>query len=167
MRRQEVEQLVADLAREICAGTGLLFVDTSYRKSNGLWRILVRVDRPEGVSINDCAEVSKTLGARLDELDPIEHEYSLEVSSAGLSDPLETDADFSRYIGRLIEIDLNQARGTGRGREAVAPLVGRLVAFGPELLTIAIDDSERTIARGTIRRVRPAVDFKGAGAKGE
>lgn len=162
MRREEIEQLVAGLAREACADLGLLFVDTTYRKSNGLWRILVRIDRPEGVAIDDCAEVSRTLGDRLDALDPIEYEYTLEVSSAGLSDPLKTDADFNRFIGRPVEVDVNQGRGDTAG-----PIVGRLLAFDAGMIMVAVDDEPRQIARGSVRRVRPAVDFKGAGARGQ
>lgn len=166
MRRDQVEELVAAIAQDVCAAAGLFFVDANYRKSNGAWRILVRIDRPEGVSINDCAEVSKTLGAKLDELDPIEHEYTLEVSSVGLSEPLKTEADLRRYIGRRIELELQEGRRARSGPGATL-LVGTLLSFTPEMLLIATEDGERQVVRGTIRRVRPAVDFKSAGARVE
>lgn len=168
MRRDQLEGFVATLAQEICASRGLIWVDTNYRKSNGVWRILVRIDRPEGVSIDDCAEVSKALGARLDDHDPIEHQYTLEVSSAGLSDPLKTDRDFERYCGRSIEVELPLHGGSARARgKSSEVIVGKLLAFTPTALTVETGDGPKQIERSQIRRVRPAVDFEGTGAKGQ
>ncbi len=167
MRRDQLEALAAALAQEICAGRGLIWVDTTYRKSNGVWRVLVRIDRPEGVSIDDCAEVSKALGAKLDELDPIEHQYTLEVSSAGLSDPLKTERDFERFVGRMIEVEMPLFGGSARARgKSSQTIVGRLEEFSPTALTVRTGDGQMKIERSQIRRARPAVDFEGTGAKG-
>lgn len=167
MRRDEVEALVAKLAEEACAGLGLDFVDCTFRKSDRAWRMLVRLDRATGVSIGDCAQVSRLLSARLDEMDPVDCQYTLEVSSAGLSTPLRTDRDFSRFVGRRIEVEVNNPgqRDKGGGRRVKGRLVGELVAFDDDRLTLEGESGVvEVVERSSIRRARPAVDFKGAGA---
>jgi ribosome maturation factor RimP len=178
MRRDQVEEHVGGLADEVCQDLGLSFVDCKYRKSEGVWRIIVRIDRPNGVSIDDCAAVSRSLSDKLDEGDPIEHQYTLEVSSAGLSDPLKTDDDFRRFIGRPVEVDLHPARrqahlertqpraGSAKrqGKAQTPPIIGTLVGFSPGTIAVQVGEETKQIERGSIRRARPAVDFKGRGA---
>lgn len=170
MRREQVERLVHELAGEICAGLGLTLVDCTYRKSDRAWRILVRIDRVTGVSIEDCAEVSRQLDARLDETDPIEHPYTLEVSSAGLSALLKTDADYQRFIGRRVELALNRTGKVARGLKVAATdaevVVGTLTAFTPHCLIIETEQGRVELPRQQVRRARPAVDFRGGGVTG-
>jgi len=170
VRREQVEQLVSQLAGDICAGLGLMLVDCTYRKSDRAWRILVRIDRVTGVSIDDCAEVSRQLDARLDEMDPIEHQYTLEVSSAGLSGLLKTDTDYQRFIGRPVELELNRPGKGARGRKSAATdaevVVGKLLGLTPHCLTIENDQGAVEVPRQQVRRARPAVDFRGGGVTG-
>lgn len=179
MRRDQIEELARSLAEEVCRALGLFLVDCTYRKSEGVWRIAVKIDRAQGVSIDDCAEVSRMLSDKFDEADPIEHQYVLEVSSAGLSDPLKTDQDLQRFIGRQIEIDLHPPRRQGqaakaagnskggRGQTGSKPqpqqIVGTLVTFSPGVLTVEVAGEVKQVDRGSIRRARPAVDFRGVG----
>ena len=59
----------------------------------------VYIDKPEGISINDCEAVSRPLSDALDEADPIEGSYVLEVSSAGADRPLKKPAHFQQFLG--------------------------------------------------------------------
>jgi ribosome maturation factor RimP len=170
VRRDEIEAMVRDLAHAVCQQLGLILVDCAYRKSNGDWRILVRIDRPAGVRIDDCAEVSRRLSDRLDEADPIDSQYTLEVSSVGLSEPLRTDQDLERFLGRQVEIDLHPGRGQARaggkpGKAGPAPVIGKLLAYNPHHLKVEVGDAAQLIDRGAIRRARPAVDFRGTGVE--
>ncbi|MDP2872747.1 MAG: ribosome maturation factor RimP [Bacillota bacterium] len=170
MRREDVERLAGDLAGEVCAGRGLSLVDCTFRKSQGSWRLLVRVDKASGVSVQDCAAVSQTLSDKLDETDPIEGSYTLEVSSVGLSEPLRTDNDFQRFVGRRVELQLTPGWREGRAdrhHEAHKPdeVAGLLAAFDVHTLSVETGDGSYRIGRGFVRRARPGVDFKGAGAR--
>lgn len=170
MRREDVEKLAGDMAGEVCADRGLSFVDCTFRRSQGSWRLLVRVDKAAGVSVEDCAAVSHALSERLDETDPIEGTYTLEVSSVGLSEPLRTDSDFERFVGRRVELELTPGWREGRAdlrRQTRKPdeVTGSLAAFDVHTLTVETGDGSYRIGRGFVRRARPAVDFRGTGAK--
>lgn len=81
-----------------------------YVKEGKDWYLRVYIDKFEGnVSIEDCETVSVFLSRRLDELDPIEKNYFLEVSSPGLDRPLIKDSDFEKYKGEMIDITLYKA----------------------------------------------------------
>lgn len=64
----------------------------------------IYIDKPEGVTIDDCADVSRQVSAVLDVEDPISGQYTLEVSSPGLDRPLFRESDFERFTGRDVKI---------------------------------------------------------------
>ena len=94
MSRVHIEKLVADWTEEIVQGTDLELVDVEYVKEAGNWILRVYIDKPAGVDLEDCRQVSEALEKRLDEADPIPGSYSLEVSSPGLERPLKKRADY-------------------------------------------------------------------------
>ena len=79
----KVTELVAVLAAPIAEQNGCTLWDVEYVREAGQWFLRVYIDKPEGISINDCEAVSRPLSDALDEADPIEGSYVLEVSSAG------------------------------------------------------------------------------------
>ncbi|MDQ6710720.1 MAG: ribosome maturation factor RimP [Candidatus Dormibacteraeota bacterium] len=64
----------------------------------------VRIDKPEGVSLDDCERVSKSLGALLDQADPVPTTYDLEVSSPGAERPLRTLEEYRRFVGKRANV---------------------------------------------------------------
>jgi len=62
------------------------------------------IDKEGGVTLDDCARISRQLSVQLDVEDPIEERYTLEVSSPGLDRPLFSDGDFARFSGRKIRL---------------------------------------------------------------
>ena len=79
----KVTDLTAQLARPIAESVGCSIWDVEYVKEAGTWFLRVYIDKPGGISIEDCEAVSRPLSDKLDEADPIEGSYTLEVSSAG------------------------------------------------------------------------------------
>jgi ribosome maturation factor RimP len=75
-------------------------VDVEFLKENNQWILRVIIDEPEGIQHADCEKVSRILGDYLDEKDPIERSYNLEVSSPGIERPLKKAADYERFTGR-------------------------------------------------------------------
>lgn len=71
----------------------------------------VFVDKPGGVSVEDCARLSERISERLDIEDFIPHRYTLEVSSPGLDRPLQQERDYERFQGRLVRITTDPAIG--------------------------------------------------------
>lgn len=107
-----VRRVWAELEPELAgAGFELIEVEFGRHGSSGLLRLFI--DRPGGVTIDDCAAVSHVASARLDQIDPIESEYMLEVSSPGIARPLRRVKDFEKYTGERVKV------------KAVTPVDGR------------------------------------------
>ncbi|NLX87622.1 MAG: ribosome maturation factor RimP, partial [Clostridiales bacterium] len=81
-------------------------VDIEYVKEGPNWYLRLYIDKQGGVTVEDCQRVSETLSDVLDEVDPIEHSYILEVSSPGVERPLKSQRDYDYFRGREVEIKL-------------------------------------------------------------
>ncbi|HHX24487.1 MAG TPA: ribosome maturation factor RimP [Thermoanaerobacterales bacterium] len=79
-------------------------VDVEFVKESGHWYVRYYIDKPGGVTLDDCQLVSQEVSRLLDNEDPIPHSYILEVSSPGAERPLKKDEDFIKYIGSYVEI---------------------------------------------------------------
>lgn len=97
-------QLVERLLQPILDAMGLELVDLEFRKVGRSYLLRIFIDKPDGVNLDDCAEVSRELSVQLDVEDCISDRYTLEVSSPGLDRPLKKEQDFVRYKGRLAVI---------------------------------------------------------------
>ena len=69
-------------------------------------RLVIYIDHDEGISVDDCADVSRQVSAVLDVEDPVPGEYKLEVSSPGMDRPLFTLEQFARYAGHVVAVKL-------------------------------------------------------------
>ena len=98
----KVTDLVAQLAQPLAEAAGCSLWDVEYVKEAGTWYLRIYIDKETGVSIDDCEAVSRPLSDALDEADPIEGSYTLEVSSAGAERPLKRPSDFQRFLGHPV-----------------------------------------------------------------
>jgi len=92
---------VETLLQPIIDAMGLELVELEFKKVGRSYLLRVFIDKPDGVNLDDCAEVSRELSVQLDVEDCIASRYTLEVSSPGLDRPLKKEQDFIRYQGRL------------------------------------------------------------------
>jgi len=102
--RDRVQEFVAAKAADVLDPQGFELVDVEYRREGGQWILRLYVDRPGGITLDDCAKVSRQVGDLVEVIDPIDHPYTLEVSSPGLARPLKREGDFERYRGRDVRI---------------------------------------------------------------
>lgn len=102
----KVTELVRGLADPIAVENGCSIWDIEYIKEAGSWFLRVYIDKEGGVSINDCEAVSRALSDILDEADPIEGAYTLEISSAGIDRILKKPEQFAQFIGSDVELKL-------------------------------------------------------------
>ncbi len=140
-----LEEKLADLLAPVLAEVGCELVELQYvqRKSTALLRVLV--DRIGGVTLDECAEVSRRASYLLEVEDPIEGKYTLEVSSPGLDRPLTSAGDFRRKVGETIRLFLNDASGRSER-------VGKIVKFENDMLTLEGDDGRSEIALSQISK---------------
>ena len=106
----KVTELTAQLAAPIVEEQGCTLWDVEYVKEAGTWFLRVFIDKEGGVSINDCEAVSRPLSDKLDEVDPIEGSYVLEVGSAGADRVLKKPEHFAAFIGNAVEVKLYRNR---------------------------------------------------------
>ena len=102
----KVTDVTARLAKPVAEANGCSLWDVEYVREAGQWFLRVYIDKPEGVSINDCEAVSRPLSDKLDEVDPIEGSYTLEVSSAGANRVLKKPEHFAAFVGSEVEVRL-------------------------------------------------------------
>jgi ribosome maturation factor RimP len=104
MAKIDVSQAVTDLATALLTSQGMELVDLEYKREGRDMVLRLFVDKPGGVTLDDCAAVNRELSEILDVEDIIASHYILEVSSPGLNRPLKRPADYERYRGRLVKI---------------------------------------------------------------
>ena len=109
-KANNIEAKVMPLLEPIVEANGLELVDLEFVKEGVNWYLRVYIDKDGGVNIDDCERVSRALEAKLDEHDPIEQAYILEVSSPGIDRPLKKESDFVKYQGEIIDVKLYKAQ---------------------------------------------------------
>ena len=135
---EKVTDLTARLAAPIVEEQGCSLWDVEYVKEAGTWYLRVLIDKEGGVDILDCENISRTLSDLLDEADPIEGSYTLEVGSAGAERVLKRPADFQRYLNSPVLVKLYRAR-EGR-KEFAGYLKGYDEATGDVTVTVGSQD---------------------------
>ena len=96
------------LCEPIVKDFGLSLWDVRYVKEGADWFLRVYIDKPDGIDITDCENVSRAIDKPLDELDPIESAYCLEVCSPGLERELVRDELFMQFIGADINVKMRR-----------------------------------------------------------
>ena len=145
---------VLPILEPIIAEKGLELVDLEFVKEGVNWYLRVYIDKDGGVNIDDCEAVSRALEVKLDEKDPIEQAYILEVSSPGIDRPLKKDADFVKYQGEIIDVKLYKAQDGSKQYQ------GRLLGLENGVLSIEEENGNVVkFEQKDIASVRLAVIF--------
>jgi ribosome maturation factor RimP len=95
---QIIEPIVDEMKFEL--------VDVEYLSEHGRWVLRIYLDKEGGITLDECARVSREVGDLIDVKDIVEHKYVLEVSSPGLNRPLKREKDFQRAVGKKIKIKM-------------------------------------------------------------
>ncbi len=106
--KKNIPQMITELAAPIVEGLNFELVEVEFVKEGANWYLRIYIDKPGGISIDDCQAVSEQMSDILDKKDPIDQSYYLEVSSPGLERPLKSEKDFTKYKGELVEVKLFQ-----------------------------------------------------------
>ena len=128
---------------------GMELVEVQFRREGHGWVLRLFIDKEGGVTIDDCADVSREISAYLEVEDLISHAYHLEVSSPGLERPLKKKTDFTRYVERLVRIKLREPMENG---ERV--LIGTLLGLDGEAILLQLETGEVRIDLENISKAR-------------
>ena len=152
-KKEMIEEKTWELCGPLAAELGLIPVDAEYVKEADGYRLVVTIDKEDGVGINDCEAMSRALDPKLDEEDFIPDVYTLIVTSPGLGRTLKRPRDFIFALGREVDVK------TYKAVDNVKEWRGILKEAGKETVTIVLEDGERTFARKDISKIALAVDF--------
>lgn len=144
---------VKELLNPLLAERDLELFDIEFRGQGKKGILRVFIDKQEGVTIEDCADISRELGTLLDIHDIIPDSYTLEVSSPGLTRPLRKPADFIRFKGRKVKIK------TSSDIEKKKIFVGNILDFKDDLVAIETDGAQYLIPYGEIEKANLELDF--------
>ena len=152
-----VEEAVAKIVTELIAGKDLELVAVEYVKERD-WYLRIFIDKPGGIGIDDCEQLSRSLEPILDEVDFLKQEYYLEVSSPGLDRVLRREKDYVRYAGRLVDIKFY------RPREGVKEITATLNGLQDGAICAESKGKEICYPQDEVAQVRLHVDM-GKGKK--
>ncbi|MBW1917031.1 MAG: ribosome maturation factor RimP [Deltaproteobacteria bacterium] len=107
----EIVAQVTALVEPVLQAQEVELVDTEMIRAGKRWLLRLYIDKPGGITLDECAQVSHLVGELLDVHDLIEQAYTLEISSPGLTRALKKPADYRRYIGRLARITIRAGAG--------------------------------------------------------
>ncbi|MEQ2443244.1 ribosome maturation factor RimP [Pseudoflavonifractor sp. CLA-AP-H29] len=144
----KVTELVRALAQPIAAENGCSIWDVEYVREAGTWFLRVYLDKEGGVTIDDCEAVSRPLSDALDEADPIEGSYTLEVSSAGIDRVLRHPEHFAAFLGAEVEVRLY------RPVEGRKDHVGILKGYEDGDVTVELPKGAVTFPKKDVAQVR-------------
>ena len=125
---------VWDIVEPFAEELGLKIWDVRFLKEGSSWYLRIFIDKDGGVSIDDCVDLTHAINKPLDEADPIEQAYFLEVSSPGVERDLVRDEHFEAYIGEKIKVKMI------RPVEGKREFSGILADYSDGNITISLDD---------------------------
>lgn len=153
-KANNTEKKVTELLVPILEEQNFELVDVEFVKEGPNWYLRIYIDKEGGVSIDDCELVSRALDKKLEESNPIEQAYILEVSSPGIDRPLKKPDDFVKYAGQIVDIKLYKAMNGQKEFQ------GELQGLNDNVITI-IDETEQEFSfeQKDVASVRLAVIF--------
>ena len=155
----KVISTVKPYIEEIVTSNNLHLYDLEFVKEDGMWFLRVSIEKDDGTMDFETAEViSNLVSAKLDELDPIEHEYVLDVCSPGIERPIRNKEEFANNLNNYITVYLKEEDANEKDS-----YTGDLVEVNEESITMSYKDKTRskkiTIAFENIEKAHIAIKF--------
>ena len=146
--KKSVKDTVKDAIEPCIAELGYRIWDITYSKIGADYHLEITIDNDAGIDISDCEKVHRAIDPILDEVDPIEGFYYLEVSSPGVERELRTDEHISSSIGAKVEAKLFAPI------DGVRAVIGTLVSYEDSKVTIDMDGVPYEISKSDISKLK-------------
>ena len=151
--QQQEKARAEELLTPIAAANGCEVYDVEYVKEGSDWYLRAYIDKPEGVSIIDCENISRAFSDKLDEEDFISDAYILEVSSPGLGRALKKDRHLEKSLGEEVEVR------TYKPIDKQKEFTGILKSYDKDTITIQTEEKDLVFAKSDIAIIRLTLDF--------
>ena len=106
MNKKELKREIYPLAEEVAEELGYEIVDIEFQNGSKHDLLTIFIYKKEGIDLDDCTEMSRSLEKKLDNLEALKNPYYLEISSPGLDRPLKTKDDYRRNVGNEVDVKL-------------------------------------------------------------
>ena len=147
--KKNIAAAVADMIGETVESLGCSLWDVEYVKEGADFHLRITIDKESGVTIEDCERVHRAIDPLLDEADPIESFYYLEVSSPGLERELKTEAHLAASVGETVEVRLFAPKD---GAKVFCGLLLEMRDDGKVAIALSEDD-EMVFSRDEIAKI--------------
>ena len=145
-----VRELVSPVAEEM----GIILWDVEYVKEGAKKILIITIDSEEGIDINTCETFHRTIDPMLDEADPIDESYYLEVTSPGIEREIKTDEHIEMCEGEKVEVKLYAPRNNSK------VFVGVLLGLNDEgKVIIGVGEEEIAFEKTEIAKMHTVFDF--------
>ena len=148
-----LEQYLQEMLQGAVEDLGCELWGIECQRAGRFMTVRLFIDKEGGVTVDDCADVSRQVSAILDVEDPIADKYNLEVSSPGLDRPLFTLPQFERYIGQDIAVHLRIPVIERRKWQ------GKLERIEKDMVTLIVDGQEQVLVFGNIQKANVVAKF--------
>ena len=148
---EQIEKLVQPLLDDL----NFELVDLEYKREPRGWLLRFYLDKPGGITLDDCADASREISSLLDVEDCLPHAYTLEVSSPGIERPLKKPADFERFAGSTAKIKTLDSIAPDGGKPR-KPFVGQLDGFADGAIKLTLDNKAGTAITIPLEQVEKA-----------
>ena len=149
MSKKNVAAVVEELLTPTVTELGYRIWDVEYGKIGTEYHLEITIDADDGIDIEDCERVHRAIDPLLDEADPIEGAYRLEVSSPGIEREIRTDAHYMACIGEVVELRFFAPV------DGAKSMVGALESYEDGKITVVTpDDNTHTFDKKDVSRAR-------------
>jgi len=154
MAGSKTVETVKALIKPTIESMGLRLWDVRFLKEGASWYLRIFIDKDDGIDINDCTDVSRAIDPIIDEADPIDKAYYLEVCSPGLGREIREEEHFLAVKGQRVLVHLV------RPIDGVRDFKGTLSEWDKENVTLISDEKETTLPRVNISKIQlDDIDF--------
>ena len=137
---------VYELIKDAVEAEGVRLWDVRFLKEGASWYLRVFIDKPEGISIDDCTNVSHDIDPIIDEADPIDVSYYLEVCSPGIERELTRSRHYEESLGKQVRLKLYRAY------DGKKEITGTLEDVTEENVTLVTEGNALTVERKNISK---------------
>ena len=151
MAKSELTMVVEPKCQRLADSLGFELVDVSLDKEGAGKYLRIYIDKPEGITLDDCERYHRAIVPQVEDFD---YDF-LEVSSPGVDRPLKKDRDFERALGSEVEVRLFKAM------DGQKVLTGVLADYTADEVVLEIGGAQKRVARKAAALIRPVVDMDG------
>ncbi len=142
MSQQTLIEQLAGVVEPILGSMSMELVDLEYKHEGRDWFLRIFIDKEGGLTLDDCAEASREIGAVLEIEDLIHTAYRLEVSSPGIDRPLKKEKDFERFVGSLVKVKTYESLDPDQRGHSRKTFVGKLLGITDGVVRVEQTDKK-------------------------